>query len=72
MPAPQGELPYLDTFCKAAELERFMNDADGIAAGWVGFYWGKTPDELRRSAKLGDALTLGWLELFQRRAGMTR
>jgi hypothetical protein len=38
------------------------------ACGWVGFYWGKTPEELRRSDRIEDALTLAWLELFQRKA----
>jgi hypothetical protein len=38
------------------------------AAGWIGFYWGRTPEELRRSTAISDALTLGWLELFQRKA----
>jgi hypothetical protein len=34
----------------------------------VGFYWGKPPEELRRSKEIGDALTLGWLELFEKKA----
>jgi hypothetical protein len=38
------------------------------AAGWIGFYWGKPPEELRRSGTISDALTLGWLELFQKKA----
>jgi hypothetical protein len=38
------------------------------AAGWLRFYWGKPPDELRRSKTIPDALTLGWLELFERKA----
>ena len=38
------------------------------AAGWTGLYWGKSPEELRRSTTISDALTLGWLELFQRKA----
>jgi hypothetical protein len=34
----------------------------------VGFYWGKPPEELRRSKEIGDALTPGWLDLFERKA----
>jgi hypothetical protein len=41
-----------------------------VASGWIGFYWGKTEAELRESGKIGDALMLGWLEVFRRyRAG---
>jgi len=54
--------------CSAAELERFIDESRGLAAGWVGFYWGKTPEECRRSKTIADASTLSWLELFQRRA----
>ena len=35
------------------------------AAGWIGFYWGQTPDELAKSGTVGDALTAAWLKLFQ-------
>jgi hypothetical protein len=54
--------------CSPQELEQFIDGSRKHAAGCVGFYWGKPPDELRRSKDIGDALTLGWLELFQRRA----
>ena len=54
--------------CSPDELEQFLDGSRKHAAGCVGFYWGKPPDELRRSKDIGDALTLGWLELFQRRA----
>ncbi len=53
--------------CSAEELGQFMDQSKGLAAGWIGFYWGKTPDECRRSGQIGDALALGWLELFQKR-----
>ena len=36
------------------------------AAGWIGFYWGKPPEELSRSKTIADALTLGWLEFFRK------
>jgi hypothetical protein len=34
----------------------------------IRFYWGKPPEELRRSKTISDALTLGWLELFEKKA----
>jgi hypothetical protein len=54
--------------CSPKELEQFIDGSKKHAAGWLGFYWGKPPEELRRSKTISDALTLGWLELFQRRA----
>ncbi len=54
--------------CSVSELERFVDESRAVAAGWFGFYWGKTPDECRRSKKLADALMLGWLELFHKGA----
>jgi hypothetical protein len=54
--------------CSPEELEQFIDGSRKHAAGWIGFYWGKPPEELRRSKSISDALTLGWLELFQRKA----
>jgi hypothetical protein len=54
--------------CSTDELRRFMDDAAGSAAGWIGFYWGRTPEECRRSKELTDAIMLSWLELFRRGA----
>ncbi len=54
--------------CTPKELEEFIDGSRKHAAGWIGFYWGKPPDELRRSNTISDALTLGWLELFERKA----
>jgi hypothetical protein len=54
--------------CSPEELDDFIEGSKKHAAGWIGFYWGKPPEELRRSKEIGDVLTLGWLELFQRRA----
>ena len=51
--------------CSPKELEEFIDGSKKHGAGWIGFYWGKPPDELRRSKEIGDALTLGWLELFE-------
>jgi hypothetical protein len=54
--------------CSPKELEEFIDRSRTHAAGWIGFYWGKPPEELRRSKSIADGLTLGWLELFQRKA----
>ncbi len=54
--------------CSLKELEEFLDGSKKHAAGWIGFYWGKPPGELRRSNSIADALTLGWLELFERKA----
>jgi hypothetical protein len=52
--------------CSPKELEEFIEGSRQHAAGWLGFYWGKPPEELRKSNTISDALTLGWLELFER------
>jgi hypothetical protein len=54
--------------CSPEELGKFIEGSRKHAAGWIGFYWGKPPEELRRSNTISDALTLGWLELFERKA----
>lgn len=54
--------------CSPEELGDFIEGSKKHAAGWIGFYWGKTPQELRRSNTIADAITLGWLELFERKA----
>ncbi len=54
--------------CSPKELEEFIDGSKKHDAGWIGFYWGKTPDELRRSKTIPDAMTLGWLELFEKKA----
>jgi hypothetical protein len=58
--------------CSAEELGRFIDGSKKHAAGWIGFYWGKPPEELRRSKSISDALTLGWLELFEKKAKALR
>jgi hypothetical protein len=55
--------------CSMEELGRFIEGSRGIASGWVGFYWGRTPEELRPAKTISDALTLDWLEYFGRKAG---
>jgi hypothetical protein len=54
--------------CSLAELEQFIEGSKQHATGWIGFYWGKSPEELRKSNELKDALMLGWLEFFEKKA----
>lgn len=52
--------------CSARELELFIEASRKHSSGWIGFYWGKMPDELKRSSSLADKITLSWLDLFQK------
>jgi hypothetical protein len=54
--------------CSIAEFGQFIEQSEKHSAGVIGFYWGKTPDELRGSKKIEDAMALGWLEFFEKRA----
>ncbi len=55
--------------CGIEELEEWMKSLRDEVAGWIGFYWGAAPEDLRAApASIPNALTLGWLELFRRRA----
>jgi hypothetical protein len=51
--------------CSSKELIEFIATAGPHAAGWISFYWGKPPEELRRSGELRDAILLEWLEAFR-------
>jgi hypothetical protein len=52
--------------CSREEFDEFFHRSKPHAAGWIGFYWGRTPDECRRSKEMTDAFMLGWLEWFQK------
>lgn len=54
--------------CSSKELLEFIDRASPTAAGWISFYWGATPDELRKSKEFKDAILLDWLEQFAKRA----
>ncbi len=54
--------------CSPDELEMFIGRSRKHACGWIGFYWGKTPEEYRPPATIGEAITLRWLEYFQKQA----
>jgi glycerophosphoryl diester phosphodiesterase len=53
--------------CSADELEDFIDRSREFATGWIGFYWGSTPEEIRPAKTLREAFTLSWLELFQKK-----
>jgi len=55
--------------CDMEEFSRFIEDSRPHAAGWLGFYWGRTPAECRTSTDIRDALMLHWLEFFQMHRG---
>jgi len=59
--------------CSAGELDAFITRHQDVQ-GWVGFYWGQTAEECRRTKTIAGAITANWLELFERRAlhGPTR
>lgn len=52
--------------CSTEEFGQFLDASRRNASGWIGFYWGKTPEQLRASGTLQGALLLGWLEFFQK------
>ena len=54
--------------CSLDEFGRFVETSKKHAAGWIGFYWGKPPEELRRSKEIREALMLAWLEFFEKKA----
>jgi Cellulase (glycosyl hydrolase family 5) len=53
--------------CSEEEFEEFIDKSDKIATGWIGFFWGQTPDDLKDAKTVGDALTRGWLQFFQKK-----
>ncbi len=50
--------------CPREEFRRFLRESKAVAGGWIGFYWGRTLEECRRSTAIGDKLQEGWLEVF--------
>lgn len=53
--------------CGTDELTEFVNESAKHADGWISFYWGMPPEELRakENGTIGDAITASWLEEFQ-------
>jgi hypothetical protein len=51
--------------CSLGDLDRFIDGSRKIAAGWLGFYWGKTIAEYRQENRsIADDMALKWLEYF--------
>ena len=47
----------------------FIDASRTIADGWIGFYWGKTPEDYaNEDVDLAGALTKSWLEYFRAKA----
>jgi hypothetical protein len=51
-------------YCSAQEFEEFIKQSKSMASGWLGFYTGRTPEQLRPPKNIHDAVTLKLLELF--------
>jgi hypothetical protein len=54
--------------CGLEEMDTFIDRSRTTADGWISFYWGKTPEECRRSQSLPDAVKAAWLECFKKKA----
>ena len=52
--------------CDTRDWRDFVNRSANNAAGWMGFYWGKTPDELKKANTIPDAILLKWLDEFKK------
>ena len=48
------------------DFAKFIEGSKKHAAGWIGFYWGVPPEELRKGKTIGEAITLQWLEYFEK------
>jgi len=53
--------------CSLDELETFMDRADAMVAGWIGFYWGQTREQLREEETMQSAIIASYLDLLHRR-----
>jgi hypothetical protein len=51
--------------CSVESFERFFKGSRETASGWIGFYWGKTPAEVKAGKEFKDVLMTRWLEFFQ-------
>ena len=58
--------------CDTKELDDFIERSRPHTSGWIGFFWGKTPTELRPATTIPDSLTLHWLELFEQKAPLMK
>ncbi len=54
--------------CPVSDLDQFIDGSKPLAAGWLGFYWGKTIDEYKQGKEdIAEAITREWLEYFVRK-----
>jgi hypothetical protein len=51
--------------CGVEEFRSFVERSRGIADGWIGFFWGQTPAELRAEGEQKHRSLLAWLQMFQ-------
>ena len=54
--------------CNMEDFAEFMERSKKHASGWIGFYWGSTPDELEQTKTFAAAITRSWLEFFEKHA----
>lgn len=59
---------YFPLHCSLDTLRGLVREAGDRVAGWIGFYWGRTPEELRRSGRPSDLWTARWLDFFRQEA----
>lgn len=52
--------------CDTNQWRQFIEQTRPNAAGWFGFYWGKTPAELKSVKTIADGIVRAWLEEFQK------
>ncbi|HEX5219891.1 MAG TPA: cellulase family glycosylhydrolase [Verrucomicrobiae bacterium] len=55
--------------CSVSELDQFVAGSRPLAAGWIGFYWGKTIAEYKQKTEsIAEGMTLDWLEYFAKKS----
>lgn len=58
--------------CSTEDLGKFIGGSKKLAAGWIGFYWGMTIEELKNKERtIAEEMTFQWLEYFQREGPRT-
>ena len=50
--------------CNSAQLRDFIEQSRQYATGWISFYWGQTPEQLRNATTISDAVLRDWLQVF--------
>jgi len=51
--------------CSIEELAQFIDQTKSVADGYIGFYWGKTPEEYADDDTMASALMGKWLTYFR-------